>query len=139
MNNVIRIIGENVPEIEAIDFSENKLPSLENFSLLEDCASNLSILDLSNNRLNDIRELEKLKNLRIKVLDLRNNALTTKFKERSEYIEKVRKIFGAKLEILDGETLPKQFAFEEDAVLPPASKLMSVNDQTRQVLFIINV
>ena len=73
------------------------------------------------------------------MLDLRNNALTTKFKERSEYIEKVRKIFGAKLEILDGETLPKQFAFEEDAVLPPSSKLMSVNDQARQVPFVISV
>jgi len=111
MNNVIRIIGENVPEIEAVDFSENKLPSLENFSLLAECATNLKILDLSNNRLNDVRELEKLKNLSIRVLDLRNNALASKFKERSDYIEKVRNILGAKLEILDGETLPKKTCF----------------------------
>ena len=94
MNNVIRIIGENVPEIEAVDFSENKLPSLENFSLLQECAPNLAILDLSNNRLNDVRELEKLKNLNIRVLDLRNNALVSKFKERSDYIEKVRDVLG---------------------------------------------
>ena len=94
MNNVIRIIGENVPDMEAVDFSENKLPSLENFTLLEEFAPNLKILDLSNNRLNDIRELEKLKSLNIRVIDLRNNALVSKFKERSDYIEKVRDILG---------------------------------------------
>ena len=94
MNNVIRIIGENVPEIEAVDFSENKLPSLENFSLLAECATNLKILDLSNNRLNDVRELEKLKNLSIRVLDLRNNALASKFKQPADYVEKVRSILG---------------------------------------------
>ena len=94
MNNVIRIIGENVPDMEAVDFSENKLPSLENFTLLEECAPNLKILNLSNNRLNDIRELEKLKSLNIRVIDLRNNALVSKFKQRSDYIEKVRDILG---------------------------------------------
>ena len=47
-----------MPDMEAVDFSENKLPSLENFTLLEECAPNLKILNLSNNRLNDIRELD---------------------------------------------------------------------------------
>jgi len=134
MNNVIRIIGENVADMEAVDFSENKLPSLENFTLLEEFAPNLKILDLSNNRLNDIRELEKLKSLNIRVIDLRNNALVSKFKERSDYIEKVRDILGAKLEVLDGETLPKKCVFEDGSILLPSIKLMSVNDQIKQVM-----
>ena len=64
MNDVIRIIRENIPEIEAIDFSNNKLPTLDNFTMLEDSAPNLKVLGLSNNRLNDIRESQPLCQLR---------------------------------------------------------------------------
>ena len=133
MNNVIRIIGESVIDIEAIDFSENKLPSLENFSMLEDTAPNLKFVDLSNNRLNDSRELEKLKHLKLKVLDLRNNAIESKFKNHEEYVEKVREILPH-LEVLDGQNLPKNYSFEEDTNMPPNQKLMSVNDQAKLVL-----
>ena len=76
MNNVIRVIGEYIPDVRSIDLSENKLPSLDHFSLFEENTSNLEILNLSNNRLNDIRELEKLQDLQqLKSLRLDNNPL----------------------------------------------------------------
>ena len=79
MNNVIRVIGEYIPDVRCIDLSENKLPSLDHFSLFEENTSNLEILNLSNNRLNDIRELEKLQDLQhLKCLRLDNNPLGKK-------------------------------------------------------------
>ena len=113
MNNVMRIIGENVPDIEAIDFSNNKLPSLDHFSMLDDMATpNLTMLDLSNNRLNDIRELEKLSTLKLKCLNLKDNAVTIKFQDTSEYVTQVRKKLP-KLEMLDGNQLPKNVTFND--------------------------
>ena len=137
MNNVIRIIGEHIPDIQAIDFSENKLPSLDHFSMLEDNAPNLQFLNLSNNRLNDFRDIEKLKNLKLKSLTLANNALTKKLPDRVDFVAKIREILP-KLEILDEESLPKSLLFEDQdhsqIHLPPTINLMSVNEEGKKVM-----
>lgn len=138
MNNVIRVIGENIPDIVAIDFSENKLPSLDHFSMLEDNAPNLKMLDLSNNRLNDLRELEKLKGLSLKVLHLAGNtAMENRFPDRQQFASKVQAILP-KLQVLDGQELPKVIGFEDAGdcsdVLPPMVKLMSVDDSVKSLM-----
>ena len=137
MNNVIRVIGENVPNIEAIDFSENKLPSLDYFSLLEENAPNLKLLNLSNNRLNDIKQVEKLRDLNLKMLHLKNNPLENKFPDRTELIANIRKTLP-KLEILDDEELPKLIQFEDEVnsskLLPIREKLMSVDENAKEII-----
>jgi len=141
MNNVIRVIGEYIPDVRCIDLSENKLPSLDHFSLFEENTSNLEILNLSNNRLNDIRELEKLQDLQhLKCLRLDNNPLENKFPgdQRSEMINSIQKILP-RLEKLNGETLPKNIQFEENCqslniLLPAKIKLMSVDESAQGVL-----
>ena len=140
MNNVIRVIGEYIPDVRSIDLSENKLPSLDHFSLFEENTSSLEILNLSNNRLNDIRELEKLQELRqLKCLRLDNNPLENKYSgdKRSEMVNSIRKILP-KLEQLNGETLPKNIQFEEQCqslnLLPAKIKLMSVDESAQGVL-----
>ena len=137
MNNVIRIIGEHIPDIQAIDFSENKLPSLDHFSMLEDNAPHLQFLNLSNNRLNDFRDIEKLKNLKLKSLSLANNALTKKLPDRVDFVAKIRDILP-RLEVLDEENLPKSLCFEDQdqsqVHLPPTINLMSVNEEGKKVM-----
>jgi nuclear RNA export factor len=134
MSNVLRVIGENIPDIEAIDFSENKLPSLDHFSMLEDNAPNLKVLDLSNNRLSDVKELQKLSGVKLRGLNLKENTLDKRSSNREEYIERIRKIFP-RLEMLDGEILPMRVAFEEDTLtFPMTQKLMAKDEHIKALM-----
>ena len=138
MNNVIRVIGEHIPDVVGIDFSENKLPALDHFSLLEDYAPNLNMLNISKNRLNDVRELEKLQHLPLKILHIKDNALERKFPHRPDLVSKIRKALP-KLEILDGEQLPANIVFEEEEtdsskLVPAKQKLMSVDERAKPLM-----
>jgi len=62
MSNVISIINTHVPHVASIDFSNNKLPTLDFFSTLE--TPQLKFLSFDDNRL-DLRQLEKLKPLKL--------------------------------------------------------------------------
>ena len=64
MNNVIRIVGENIPDVEAIDFSKNRLPRLEHFSMLAENSPAIKSINLAGNRLSDVAELDKLSRLK---------------------------------------------------------------------------
>ena len=50
MSAVVDIICDNIPDVVAIDFSNNKLPTLEHFANLVDRADSLKIIYLANNR-----------------------------------------------------------------------------------------
>ena len=62
MSNVIKIISNHVSHVVSIDFSNNKLPTLDFFSNLE--APQLKFLSLNDNRL-DLNQLQKLKPLKL--------------------------------------------------------------------------
>ena len=50
LNEIIKIVGDNIPEVEAIDLSENSLRSFDNLSLLTDKTPNVKLLYLAKNR-----------------------------------------------------------------------------------------
>jgi hypothetical protein len=52
---VLTIITEHIPEVKAMDLSDNKLTSLDAFFPFASKLSNLSILFLADNRIPDIR------------------------------------------------------------------------------------
>ena len=67
MNKVLTVIIDNIPELKAMDLSNNKLnsTSLEFFSTFKNKAKDLSILYLADNKIMDTRPLERLKGLPI--------------------------------------------------------------------------
>lgn len=135
MNNVLRIISDNVPDIVAVDFSNNKLTTLDQFSILAEHTHNLAALNLSNNRLSDVRELDKLKGSKITELKLEGNPLFTKT-DSQVVTDKVRKAMP-RLAILDGQVLPKLRTFEDDNAelcLPEEQKKMSCGEMAEKLI-----
>jgi len=119
---VMSIIGENIPEVTAVDLSDNKMLNLDNMQELVKKAPNINIVHLANNRLREAKTLEKLKGLKLIELKLEGNP----FVERLEasYTSVIRKIFPT-LQYLDGKALPKEIGFElddddADPALPPS-------------------
>jgi len=113
MNKVLTVIIDNIPELKAMDLSNNKLnsTSLEFFSTFKNKAKDLSILYLADNKISDTRPLERLKGLSIVDLKLSGNQIVNNL--ASSYTSSIRKIFP-KLQILDGKELPKEIGFDDD-------------------------
>eukprot|EP00095_Tigriopus_kingsejongensis_P005674 maker-scaffold846_size89341-snap-gene-0.13 protein:Tk05674 transcript:maker-scaffold846_size89341-snap-gene-0.13-mRNA-1 annotation:"hypothetical protein DAPPUDRAFT_302769" len=118
MNFIIKVIGEHVPEVEAIDLSENGLRSLEDLEKLTEKAPNVKILYLSKNNLNNPKDFIKIKNWKLVELKLDSNPLIDKF---NDFIGAVRTVFPT-LITLDGAPLPKLITFDDEdeaTQLPP--------------------
>lgn len=113
MIKVLTVISDNIPELKALDLSNNKLQSssLEFFSTFKSKAKDLGILYLADNKIQDIKGLERMKGMNLVELKLSGNPLVDKL--NTTYIPTVRKLFP-KLQILDGKELPKQIGFEDD-------------------------
>ena len=113
MNKVLTVIIDNIPELKAMDLSNNKLnsTSLEFFSTFKNKAKDLSILYLADNKISDTRPLERLKGLPIVDLKLSGNQIVNNL--ASSYTSSIRKIFP-KLQILDGKELPAEIGFDDD-------------------------
>ncbi|XP_030330321.1 nuclear RNA export factor 1 isoform X1 [Strigops habroptila] len=117
---VLRIIEDNIPELQSLNLSSNKLYHLDDLSELAQKAAGLKILDLSRNELKSERELDKVKGLKLEELWLDGNPLCDAFRDQSTYISSVRERFP-KLLRLDGHELPPPIAFDVEAptTLPP--------------------
>ncbi|XP_057256225.1 nuclear RNA export factor 1 [Pezoporus wallicus] len=117
---VLRIIEDNIPELQSLNLSSNKLYRLDDLSELAQKAAGLKILDLSRNELKSERELDKVKGLKLEELWLDGNPLCDAFRDQSSYISSVRERFP-KLLRLDGHELPPPIAFDVEAptTLPP--------------------
>jgi len=113
MNKVLTVIMDNIPELKAIDLSNNKLnsSSLEFFSTFKTKVKDLSIVYLADNKIHDFKVLDRLKGLDIVELKLKGNPCVDK--AASAYIPAIRKIFP-KLHLLDGKELPKEIGFDGD-------------------------
>ena len=86
---VLRIIEENIPELQSLNLSSNKLYRLDDLSELAQKAAGLKILDLSRNELKSERELDKVKGLKLEELWLDGNPLCDTFHDQSSYIRSV--------------------------------------------------
>lgn len=86
MQAVVTIIGDHIPDVQAIDASHNNIHSVEQMKLLIKKAVSLKSLNLGNNKLGQIICLDRLQGLQLEELILNNNPLCDRFEEQSTYI-----------------------------------------------------
>ncbi|XP_066989141.1 nuclear RNA export factor 1-like [Macrobrachium rosenbergii] len=113
MKIIVDVIVGHIPLVEEIDFSSNKLYSLEETNRLVGSCPNLKRLILSNNKLANIETLSHLQGMNIMDISLEGNGLCNKFRDTESYISAVRKWFP-KVLYLDGQELPRPIGFEVD-------------------------
>lgn len=139
MTNVVKVIEENIPELEELDMSDNRLISLEAMRDLPQKAPNVKKLNLGKNKLSHIDELRKLQDWKLDHLILDGNDLCDKFKDNNSYVSAIRKKFP-KVLTLDGHTLPPPITFdlETSSELPAVKGSFFINDsiQTSTVNFL---
>ncbi|KAI9557098.1 hypothetical protein GHT06_016896 [Daphnia sinensis] len=138
MQSVMQIIGEHIPDVQAIDLSTNKIYSVDQMKPLLTKTAFLKSLNLGNNKLGQITSLDRLQGLKLEELILNQNPLCDRFTDQSSYISAVRKRFP-KLMKLDGVDLPPVISFDigtEDATLPPSSGSWFVSDEARQIVLV---
>ncbi|XP_070578701.1 nuclear RNA export factor 1-like [Ptychodera flava] len=136
MNAILKIIEENIPQMQSLDLSENRLTLLENLQNLPNKAPHLKKLSLGRNSLRYEKELEKIKRLKIEELILDGNPLCDNFSDQSSYIRAVRKYFPKILK-LDGHDLPPVIGFaldESDTALPETKGSFFINDHLKTLI-----
>ncbi|XP_046383799.1 nuclear RNA export factor 1-like [Ischnura elegans] len=131
---VLDIISENIPEMTALNLSENKIHVIDHLSSLSRKTPNLKILHLGRNKIHEMTQLNSLQGLPIVELVLQGNPLCSKFKDQSLYVSEVRKRFP-KLVKLDGMDLPPQISFDvTDEINMPTSKGSFISNPEGQPL-----
>lgn len=123
-SGIVKIIGENCPEVQSLDLSNNRLKSLDGFKDLAKETSNLKHIKISNNQLRAVEELDKIKSLsQLQTIALDGNPLCDIFQDKqSSYTSAIRSRFP-KVTSLDGHELPPPIGFDlpsEESL--PASK-----------------
>uniref|UniRef100_A0A8U8BVB4 Uncharacterized protein n=1 Tax=Geospiza parvula TaxID=87175 RepID=A0A8U8BVB4_GEOPR len=109
MGVVLRIIEDNIPELQSLNLGSNRLFRLDDLAELPLKAPALKVLDLSRNELKSERELDKVKGLKLEELWLDGNPLCDSFRDQSSYIRSVLHTWG------DGHELPPPIAFDVEA------------------------
>uniref|UniRef100_A0A2P2I1B3 Nuclear RNA export factor 1-like n=3 Tax=Hirondellea gigas TaxID=1518452 RepID=A0A2P2I1B3_9CRUS len=138
LGSVGRLITANIPNVEEIDLSKNKLSKLDAIADHLKTYANLTRLNLSSNKIPTISTLYKLKGLPILELSLEGNSLCNRFKNIDTYISEVRNYFP-KLQVLDGKELPKPIGFEvddDDDVIPPFRPSYFCNQQAKEIVLL---
>ncbi|KAK3093491.1 hypothetical protein FSP39_016397 [Pinctada imbricata] len=135
MTCVVKIIQENIPELECLDVSQNHISKLDGLSSLVEHTPNLTKLNLGANKLSYIEELRCLYKWKLTELNLDGNELCDKFKDQSSYVSAIRKKFPKVLR-LDGHDLPPpiKFDLETQSELPDSKGNFFVNDEVKTLV-----
>jgi len=133
------VIAKNIPDLEALNLSNNKIHLLDHLKIMSQKLPKLKILYITNNRISNVSSLDAFKGVPLVELDLTDNPVKERYKDSSMYVADVRKRFP-KLMKLDGMELPKAIGFDVDdeKSLPPAKASFLCNpsgaDIVRQFL-----
>lgn len=120
MSCVCNIIKDNLPQLYALNLSDNKIYYRESLSSLAKVAPQLKILYLANNNIKDLNTVKSMEGLAaLEELKLEKNPWAEKFDDESTYTYEVKKVFP-KLLKLDNIVLPPPIVFdiEETVSLP---------------------
>ncbi|KAJ1348740.1 hypothetical protein KIN20_004113 [Parelaphostrongylus tenuis] len=98
---VIDIIDEKFGALTALSLQGNRLRFLDDAAALTTVTKLLKVLDLSNNQIDKLSELEKLKGLPIETLFFEGNPLVEKLTKASGYLSAVHQVFP-NVSVLDG-------------------------------------
>ncbi|XP_075232408.1 nuclear RNA export factor 1-like isoform X2 [Lycorma delicatula] len=118
---VVQIICESIPELQALDLSDNKLQGLDCLKPLVDKTPQLKVLHIAKNKIRYLNQMEYLYGLPLEDLNIDGNPVCDKFKDQSTYVREVRKRFPKVIK-LDGIDLPPPITFdvEDDTPLIPS-------------------
>ncbi|XP_075902492.1 nuclear RNA export factor 1 isoform X2 [Nelusetta ayraudi] len=135
MEAVIKIIEENIPELNSLNLSNNRIHKLDEFAELVTKVPQLKTLNLSHNELKSDRELDKIKGLKLVELWLNRNPLGDLFKDQASYISAVRQRFPRLLK-LDGQDLPAPIGFdvETPTTIPPSKGSCFGSDEIKGLI-----
>lgn len=111
MRAVTKIIEENIPELVALNLSNNKLNNLDGLLSLPSKTTQLTCLDLSSNDLKSASELDKIKTWQLTELSVSGNPFASQLKPSETLASVVRKRFP-KLVKLNGDVLPPSIGFD---------------------------
>ena len=116
LHEIIKIIGQEIPDVEAIDFSSNRLPSLHQFKKLFDSANKIRILYFSDNRLANIDELKYLKSLKhLSEIKIDGNLAIEKRLGADVDMKRAAQKLLPSLQTINGDSnLPKVILFEDE-------------------------
>ncbi|XP_031555922.1 nuclear RNA export factor 1-like [Actinia tenebrosa] len=136
-NAILKLIGENCPDMQGLDMSDNRLYNLEAMKDLPTYAPSIQHLKLSNNQMRNIEELDKLKGLTgVVTLFLNGNPFCDKFEgKESSYISAVRSRFPKVLN-LDGveHAPPIGFDLATTTALPKVQGSYLVDPEIKKLL-----
>ncbi|XP_011862367.1 PREDICTED: nuclear RNA export factor 1-like, partial [Vollenhovia emeryi] len=133
---VLDIVGEHIPNLEALNLEGNKLQNLERLEVLNKKFSKLKILYIGDNKIKDIHQLNGIKELKLEELKLSGNPVCNRYKScHSDYTSDVRKRFP-KLLRLDGIELPRSIIFDAidiTARIPPSQRMFVSDPKIQEI------
>eukprot|EP00124_Ichthyophonus_hoferi_P002793 Ihof_evm4s207 gene=Ihof_evmTU4s207 len=131
---LIKLLGDNCPNVESIDISKNKISRLEDWRALGKALPHLKNLHLGDNNIRDVREIDHLASMKGSVMELilTGNPITS----HETYQSEVRKRFP-KLMMLDMVALPPPVNFMlPETTMPPSQRfLLNVPETVQQQIF----
>lgn len=86
MYYILQLIIRNIGHVQKIDLSNNKLILVEHLAILTHYTKNLNMLDLSYNRIKQLRDLSMLQGLEIEDINLDCNPLCDQYDSKDDYI-----------------------------------------------------
>ncbi|GMS77887.1 hypothetical protein PENTCL1PPCAC_62, partial [Pristionchus entomophagus] len=119
---VVELIESKYSDIVALSLKNNRIKYLEMASMLPYFAKNLNELDLSDNQIESISELEKLKGLRLTTLFLENNPVCEKYSKASDYLSAVQAIFPRITKLDGNDCSPLHTLDDNSEVVEPRVK-----------------
>uniref|UniRef100_A0A8C7ZJM6 Nuclear RNA export factor 1a n=1 Tax=Oryzias sinensis TaxID=183150 RepID=A0A8C7ZJM6_9TELE len=124
-----------ISQLTCLNLSNNRIHKLDELAELVSKVPNLKTLNLSHNELKTDRELDKLKGLKLVELWLNRNPLCALFKDQAAYISAVRQRFPRLLK-LDGQDLPPPIGFdvETPTAIPPCKGSCFGSDEIKVII-----
>ncbi|CAL4084853.1 unnamed protein product, partial [Meganyctiphanes norvegica] len=133
IKQVLRIIRENVPDLKALNLSNNKLHTIhiKPLQALQNDKSLLAAINLENNNIGGTGVFKILKVFPLSELNVEFNPVVKEFKSPLKYIQTVRKELP-NLNILDNVDI-KSFLLENETPIIAPPKLDTTNDKSEKV------
>uniref|UniRef100_A0A1B6IB65 NTF2 domain-containing protein n=1 Tax=Homalodisca liturata TaxID=320908 RepID=A0A1B6IB65_9HEMI len=121
MTAAIQIIAESIPDLMALNLSENKLTAVDCLKILKTSTPNLKVLHIGKNNIRSMSQFDSFQGLSVEELELDGNPLCDLFRDKESYIREVQKRFQKVIK-LDGTEVPRMITFnvEEEIALVPS-------------------
>ncbi|XP_045146534.1 nuclear RNA export factor 2-like isoform X2 [Echinops telfairi] len=135
MSATLTVIEENFPELLSLNLCSNKLYQLDGLADIIPKAPQIKILNLSNNELKSLRQLDKIREMKLEELWLQGNPLYNNFSNYSTYMSAILDYFP-KLLCLDGKDVTHSMDVETGAseILKPSKKNHGVSEMLKNLV-----